>query len=217
MKMTLAGMGCLFLLGCSGEKNPPQSSAPTPPAEKASFEQMWVKAERIERRTCPSAACGSVGWTSFRESAHVYERRDGWARVTEPYTAMCTKGKSEFVEKGRNDCTVANGIEDDRFSEWLPLEALTGTRPQDPAESASGFEALVGDSDDFARYRTQFAAAAEKLIVEGRCTRQDFEDQGGWMKSVARYRDEPIYFTYCGGMTLSDKLYLDVRSGRVFQ
>ena len=53
------------------------------------------------------------------------------------------------------------------------------------------------------------------MIQSGRCTAADFEEQGGWMKST-NHRDAPIYFTYCGGMTVANRIYLDAETGRLF-
>ena len=36
------------------------------------------------------------------------------------------------------------------------------------------------------------------------------------MKSAIKYRDEPVYFTYCGGMTISNRIYLNAETGRIF-
>lgn len=90
-------------------------------------------------------------------------------------------------------------------------------RPADPAASAAADETLVAQSDDFQRHRRAFAAAAAQLIADGRCTRQDFLEMGGWLKSVNEYRDQPVYFTYCGGMTNANKIYLDASTGRIFR
>jgi len=60
-----------------------------------------------------------------------------------------------------------------------PSSEPAETRPPDPAASASGIEELVAQSDDFARYRTAFAQAAQSLIAQRRCTERDFRDMGG--------------------------------------
>ena len=182
----------------------------------ADYEQFWVTSERATRRTCPGDTCGAVGQLFFRESAKVYERKDGWARISEPYPASCSNGRSEYVDSGNARCVEENGIVDGFFAEWVPLSTLANVRPSDPARTATADEKLVAQSDDFAKYRAVFVTAAGKLIDEGRCTEADFEEQGGWIKSI-NHGDEPIYFTYCGGMTIANRIYLDARTGRVFQ
>jgi len=41
---------------------------------------------------------------------------------------------------------------------------------------------------------------------------QGEKEIGGWMASTNR--GEGVYFTYCGGMKVNNKVYLDVTSGK---
>ncbi len=99
----------------------------------------------------------------------------------------------------------------------MEVRAHSTTRPADPATTAAADESLIAQSDDFQRHRRAFAAAAAQLIADGRCTRQDFLEMGGWLKSVNEYQDQRVYFTYCGGMTNANKIYLDASTGRLFR
>lgn len=87
----------------------------------------------------------------------------------------------------------------------------------DPAQTALPTASLVAKSQDFSKYRAAFVKAANELIQDGRCTPRDFEKTGGWRKTAINYRDEPVYFTYCGGMTISNRIYLNAETGRIFQ
>lgn len=204
-------VACFVLVGVFAPKN-----APTETAATENDGKFWVTSERLNRRTCPSDNCGVVGQFFFREGTSVLERRDGWARVTELYDASCVNGRSQYVDTGNAACEPANGITDGQFAEWVSAEYLSDTRPPDPAADASGTEELVAGSDDFARYRTAFAEAAQSLIAQGRCTEQDFREMGGWVKS-SNHRNQPIYFTSCGGSTVSNRLYLNTDTGEVFR
>lgn len=206
----------LAVTGCSDPAEPAAGQA-SAPAESAptNYEQLWTTTERAARRTCPSTSCGVVGQLMFRESAHVYERRDDWARITEPYPASCNGGSSEHVDTGDARCVEDNGIVDGRFAEWVRLSELSQTRPAHPADTATADERLVAQSDDFAQHREAFVGATATLIQQGRCTAADFEEQGGWIKS-SNHPDKPIYFTYCGGMTVGNRIYLDAQTGRLF-
>lgn len=175
--------------------------------------QMWVVPDAANRRTCPSTACGVVGKFFHREAATVVETRNGWARVSRYYDAACTGGQSAYVDSGRADCTDDNGITNGQFAEWVRLDMLSEQRPPDPGASASGTARLVAQSDDFRRYEAEFVKAAETLMASGRCTVSDFEEQGGFMRSTNK--GSGIYFTYCSGG--SDRLYLDITTGRIFQ
>ncbi len=212
---------CFALIGVAG---PPPKTAETavpemnerPWAAPGGDKQLWVTSERLNRRTCPSESCGVVGQLFFREGVTAHEERDGWARITQPYDASCAGSRSEYVDTGNAACTPANGVSDGQFAEWVSVEYLSDTRPPDPAADASGLEELVAGSDDFARYRTAFLDAAQSLIAQRRCTERDFRDMGGWVKSSS-HRNQPIYFTYCGGVTVTNRLYLNADTGETFR
>ncbi len=193
------------------------SQAVTPQADTQQVKgQMWVTAQRAQRRTCASERCGFLGQLFFRESAIVKERSNGWARVSAPYDASCVNGSSEYIKRGNKACNPQNGIVDGQFSEWVQVSDLSETRPPDPVEMAAANERFLAQSDDYAQHRAAFLKAADSLITAGRCTEKDFEDFGGWTKSIAQ-RDEPIYFMYCGAMDLPNRIYLDASSGRIFK
>jgi hypothetical protein len=232
-KHQIASVGvALLLMGCGSpapdvESNtqdsdveiaaPESTIAASGTDEGGPFQQLWTTTERADRRTCPAESCGVVGRLMFRESARAYEIRDGWARVSIVYDGACNGGRSEYVDEGDAACTEANGFTEGKFAEWVAMAALSETRPADPAETATAAERVIRNSDDFATHRQAFMRAATQLIQDGRCTARDFEDNGGWTKSVTTYRNEPIYFTYCGGLTSANRIYLDVSTGRIFR
>ncbi|EFH3430396.1 hypothetical protein GRO86_23425 [Escherichia coli] len=177
--------------------------------------RLWVVVDRTERHTCPSSKCGVAGKLFFREGVDFLEKKGEWVRITEPYSASCVGGESEYIKEGNKSCTRKNGIVNGKFSEWVKLSDLSSERPSDPAENASGDDTLIKGSDDYRIYKKEFSSAARKLINEGVCTESDFKEIGGWMASSNKGKN--IYFTYCGGMTLSNRIYLDVKSGKTFR
>jgi hypothetical protein len=152
----------------------------------------------------------------FREKTMIYEHRNGWARVSEYYDAFCQNGLSQFVDSGNAACIESNGIANGLLAEWVSMEYLSDTRPADPGAGATGMYALVNQSDDYAKYKDVFAKAAADLIASNRCTELDFQGMGGWIKST-NHKDSPIYFTYCGEMTIQNRLYLNAATGEVFR
>jgi len=190
--------------------------AMTMPLVASAGERYWVTSDYLNRRTCPSSSCGIVGKYQFREAAELEEISGGWARVTGYYDASCVDGRSKYVDSGNSDCTEINGIKDGEFAEWVVAKYLSKTRPADSAAHATGIAALVKGSDDFVQHKTAFVNATQRLLSDRRCTDADFREMGGWFKS-STHANQPIYFTYCGGMKSSDKIYLDVGSGRIFR
>jgi len=171
----------------------------------------WVTTDRTERRTCPSKECGVAGHLMFREGAEILEIKNGWSRITKSYSASCEGGKSQYVKEGNSACTSTNGIQSGKFAEWVQNKDLSPNRPADPGEGATGDYSLVSGSDDYRIYKDLFARAARQLIDDGRCTEADFKEMGGWMASTNA--GAGMYFTYCGGLKVSNKIYLNAKSG----
>ncbi len=184
--------------------------------DASASEDLWVTVDRLNRRTCPSTACGVVGQLFYRAKATIFERQGEWGRITKYYDAACSGGRSAYVDEGNAACAAENGIQDGKFAEWISMKFLASTRPPDPGENATGTAALVRGSDDFRIYETEFVDAAEKLLSSGQCAASDFVENGGWWKSSS-YGSRPVYFTYCGGNQTSDRIYLDASNGKIFR
>jgi len=98
-----------------------------PPASAES--RMWVGAEDLKRHTCPSNECGVVGRLFFRESVIVYQKKNGWSRISGYGGAGCYEGVAAFVQLGRSDCSPENGISEGDFAEWVRSDALKSEKP----------------------------------------------------------------------------------------
>ncbi len=209
-------MVCIVAIGVIGQEPKTEAGKQEQAATPVSSKKLWVTSERLNRRTCPSTDCGVVGQYFFRGAADDFERRNGWVRVSKYYDAACLDGRSQYVDSGNNQCVPKNGISEGKFAEWVSASYLSEKRPPDPAANAKDAEALIAGSDDFARYRTAFAKAAQSLIEKRQCSEKDFREMGGWVKS-SNHRNKPIYFTYCGGATIANRLYLNAATGEVFR
>lgn len=64
--------------------------------------------------------------------------------------------------------------------------------------------------------RTCSPGRAQELIAAGTCKASDFQEMGGWVKSSDR-GSKPVYFTYCGGMRIQNRLYLNAATGEIFR
>lgn len=78
-------------------------------------------------------------------------------------------------------------------------------------------ENAIAHSDDYSRHKTVFLKVSQQLIDEGQCKLADFVKTGGWWKSTTTYKKQPVYFTYCGGMHIKNRLYLDASNSKVFK
>ncbi|MEX0308394.1 MAG: hypothetical protein AB3N12_13500 [Ruegeria sp.] len=84
------------------------------------------------------------------------------------------------------------------------------------ATRASDADAWIAKSDDLERHREAFLIAATELIENGTCTPNEFVEHGGWVRSGST-ESRPVYFMYCGGPTVDNRLYLDASTGEVFR
>ena len=84
------------------------------------------------------------------------------------------------------------------------------------AVTDSEIEPAISQSDDYLTHKSAFIAAARSLLESRRCTIAELKEMGGFVKSQS-YKNQPIYFTYCGGMTIKNRIMLDVSTGRIFK
>ena len=84
------------------------------------------------------------------------------------------------------------------------------------AELAEGTQRLIAGSDDLYQYSAVFARIAADLVSNGTCSEAEFVSNGGWVRSTT-FGSRPVYFMYCGGSTVANRLYLDAATGEVFR
>ena len=77
-------------------------------------------------------------------------------------------------------------------------------------------EDAIKSSDDFQTYKNAFLIATSTLIENGTCTVAAFKEMGGWVRSQA-HKPKSVYFMYCGGMTVRNRIYLDVKNSEIFR
>ncbi|RTR40056.1 SH3 domain-containing protein [Shewanella canadensis] len=186
------------------------------PFPTLSSDEFWVTSDRLNRRTCPATSCGVVGQLFYREQVKVFERKSDWIRITKYYDAFCQNGTSNYVDSGNAHCIPENGIVDAKFAEWVSVKYLSSQRPTDPGKNASGVAKAIAQSDDYRIYQQAFTVAAESLIKSKKCTFSELKEIGGFIKS-SKYKNQPIYFTYCGGSTASNKIHLNAETGQLFK
>ncbi|MGC9403269.1 SH3 domain-containing protein [Vibrio genomosp. F10] len=125
----------------------------------------------------------------------ILEQRDGWGRISVYYV----------YEDGGEE-----------IAEWIPMEGLVEEAPViTKEERQETLTAYIDSSDDFNTHEVMFLTTTDALLKDETCTPGDFEELGGWVRSI-RYSERDVYFVYCGGMKQADKIYLDVNSGETF-
>ncbi|MFV8461828.1 SH3 domain-containing protein [Vibrio campbellii] len=129
------------------------------------------------------------------EKVEVLEKQGDWARISD-YIVL-KEGGSEIAE-------------------WVAMSGLSNDEVViSDKENKEILDSYLVKSDDLKLYQEKFRNSVAKLISEGECEPSDFEELGGWVKSV-RYSERDVYFIYCGGLSLENKIYLDVNTNEIF-
>ncbi|CAH7016688.1 conserved hypothetical protein [Vibrio chagasii] len=130
------------------------------------------------------------------EKVEVLEKQGDWARISD-YIVLKEGGP--------------------QTAEWVSMSGLSNDEVIiSEKENKEILDSYLVKSDDLKLYQETFRNSVAKLISEGECEPGDFEELGGWVKSV-RYKDRDVYFIYCGGLSLENKIYLDVNTNEIFK
>lgn len=163
-----------------------------PPAPVTDY---YVSPPKLGVREAPSYEAFVESVLYRGDKVHILEKKDGWGRISPYYV---------YEEGGRE------------VAEWLPMDALLEVAPtitkQERIETVSSY---IEASDDFKQHFEMFIKTTDKLLKEGTCTPEDFEETKGWMRSLT-FEGIDAYFVYCGGIKQANKIYLDVQTGKIF-
>ncbi|MEZ9050936.1 SH3 domain-containing protein [Vibrio sp. 10N.247.311.64] len=129
------------------------------------------------------------------EKVEVLEKQGEWARISD-YIVLKEGGP--------------------QTAEWVSMSGLSNDEVIiSEKESKEILDSYLVKSDDLKLHQEKFRNSVAKLIYEGECAPSDFEELGGWVKSV-KYSNRDVYFIYCGGLSLENKIYLDVNTNEIF-
>ncbi|MCL9773665.1 hypothetical protein [Vibrio methylphosphonaticus] len=134
------------------------------------------------------------GTAYYGEKLRVMEHSSEWIRIAPIY--QMDEGEEEVSQWVRMSDLSTDAV------------SLTGKKWN---EVLSGY---LFKSDDFNQHQERFIEASTELLESKRCRLYDFEQVGGWIKSLNHPDD--VYFTYCGGIEVSNKVYLNTTTGVVF-
>lgn len=129
------------------------------------------------------------------EKVEVLERQGEWARISD-YIVLKEGGP--------------------QTAEWISMSGLSNDEVIiSEKESIEILDSYLVKSDDLKINKETFRNTVAELISDGECDPSDFEELGGWVKSM-KYSERDVYFIYCGGLSLENKIYLDVNTNEIF-
>ncbi|MEF1311058.1 SH3 domain-containing protein [Vibrio mytili] len=129
------------------------------------------------------------------EKVAILEKKEGWYRISDYLV---------YEEGG------------EETAEWVDAKGLSDALPViEEQESLEILDGYLQKSDDLAAHLDIFRDKTQQLLNDETCHPGDFEELGGWVRSVT-YDQRNVYFIYCGGLQQQNKIYLDVDSGEIF-
>lgn len=164
-------------------------------AEATKSGDYYVCANRLSVRLAPSTTASITNTLNRKQKVEVFEVKSGWARVSKYYNGS-VEGKSGKVAR------------------WVSAKYLTTTRPTDNFTNNTRLEKAIKSSDNYSLYRNNFIKLSNKLIKRGRCNLADYKEMGGWLRSTT-HKSKPIYFAYCGGLSINNKVYINAKTGQI--
>ncbi|MDG4952785.1 hypothetical protein NYR78_06720 [Actinobacillus equuli subsp. haemolyticus] len=149
----------------------------------------YVKTDTTSEYLSPSKSAKITNTLRIGQKVEILEIKNGFARVS-PFYSGEVEGISGNVAR------------------WVPINDLSSTNEKPNIETNTELEKAIANSDDFHLYKDKFVAHSQALITKGKCSIADFKEMGGWLKSTSGGKS--IYFTYCGGFSLQNKVYIDI-------
>ncbi|MEZ9397583.1 SH3 domain-containing protein [Vibrio splendidus] len=163
-----------------------------PEPEQTEFYVLDRKLEVVEQ---PEIDGLIIDYLYKGEKVEVLEKQGDWVRISD-YIVLKESGP--------------------QTAEWVSMSGLSNDEVIiSEQESKEILDSYLVKSDDLKVHQEKFRNTVAKLISEGECDPSDFEELGGWVKSV-KYSNRDVYFIYCGGLSLENKIYLDANTNEIF-
>ena len=220
MKKALIALAILLLLGGAGAgyyfffmqkdepvvEQKPEPEQPSEPEEKPKpimdleapapeITEYYVTERRINVYNKPEHQALVVDSLYKGEKVSVLEKVDGWFRL------------SDYIvyEEGGEET-----------AEWVDSKGVSDAEPViKEHERLEILDGYLQKSDDLKTHLDMFRNKTQQLLDDETCDPSDFEELGGWVRSVT-YKTRNVYFIYCGGLEQENKIYLDVDKGEIF-
>jgi hypothetical protein len=181
-------------------------AATTAFAEAAAPGEFVVSASSLNVRLAANASAKVKDKLYRGQEVDVFEVSNGWARISRYYD-----GASEGLSGD-----VADWVSAEHLSPVTKTPPPARPRVEIKIDVDSPVYQAIKSSDDLAEHQGIFVQVSEKLVDAGQCKLSDFRDIGGWWRSAA-HKPEPVYYTYCGGASNEDRIYVNTATGEVFR
>ena len=181
-------------------------AASTALAQARSPGEYVVSADTLNIRLAANTSAKVKGKLYRGQEVEVLEVDKGWARISSYYD-----GAAEGLSGN-----VARWVFATHLSPRTATPPPAKPRVKIKVDINSPVYQAIESSDDLARHQGIFVQVSEKLVNAGQCKLSDFKDIGGWWRS-AKHKPDPVYYTYCGGASNEDRIYVNTNTGKTFR
>lgn len=159
----------------------------------------YVVPDKLNVRLAPAVSSKVTNILYRHQRIEVLEVNDGWARISRYYDGSAEGVSAEVA------C-------------WVSAQFLSTIGPAEAnrIDDTASLEKAIVLSDDYPLFHTVFVDVSQELIRYGQCSLQDFKEMGGWWRST-NHESGSIYFTYCGGTSQENRIYLNATIGKTFR
>lgn len=186
-------------------------------ASSAPIGTYYVNGSILKVRTGPSTKATHSYSIYKKQKVTVYELHNGWARVSKSsenskwaYAKYLTKIDAPVKKQA-----VAEPVQHTPKQETVvPREEVVHEEPAPKVKKPSVDTRLlraISKSDDFLIYSEIFLSVSQQLVKHRICKVSDFRKTRGWME----LKKDEIYFSYCGGFNKKNKIYMNLKTGRI--
>lgn len=161
----------------------------------------YVNAQTLKVRIAPTSSAYHSYSIYKGHKVQVHEMKDGWARISK------SKAAAKWVHG--DYITPIKKEEKELVKKEIPPKEMEPIVTIEYNEYDLVLE-NVAKSENYEKFKPIFIATSKRLYDNGTCTLKDFKRSRGWMELA----DDVIYFIYCGNIKRSNKIYLNVITGK---
>ncbi len=168
----------------------------------------YVNADVLKIRLGPSSSYEHSYSMYHKQKTNVYEFKNSWARVSK------SKSNSKWAyAKFLSPVKVDKKTETSKKSTPKKTKKTTKKKVTKAKKNKVDTRLLkyIAKSDNYEKHSKVFINVSQRLIANRVCKISDFRKTSGWMELS---KDE-MYFTYCGGFTKKDKIYINLVTNEI--
>jgi hypothetical protein len=158
--------------------------------EEVALEMRYIVSEKADVYNGATFESDVIDILDLRDEISIYDTSGRWVRINK---------------------------QSEKEGQWIYSQDTSSNFPSvTEKEKRLQMKRLIRGTDDFEQNEERFIDLTMQVIATEDCSQEDIQILGGWIRSLT-YSEEPVYYTYCGGIEPQNKLYLNLASGEWFR